>query len=79
MARAGAAPRPRTGRIKIALTGATNCWQRRDGVVHHCGVQIDLDTLPDDPVLLQQMLRDVVTVAAQQHGNCMPRTTNCAC
>jgi transposase len=31
-------------------------------------VQIDLDRLPDDPALLQQMLRDVVTAAAHQHG-----------
>ena len=27
-------------------------------------MQIDLDTLPDDPALLQRMLRDVVTAAA---------------
>jgi len=33
-----------------------------------CRVEIDLDRLPDDPALLQQMLRDVVTVAAHQHG-----------
>jgi len=31
-------------------------------------VQIDLDRLPDDPALLRQMLRDVVTAAAHQHG-----------
>jgi transposase len=31
-------------------------------------VQIDLERLPDDAKLLQQMLRDVVTAAAQQHG-----------
>ena len=31
-------------------------------------MQIDLDRLPDDPALLQQMLRDVVTAAAHQHG-----------
>ena len=37
-------------------------------VDHHCGVQIDLNRLPDDPALLQQMLRDVVTTAAHQHG-----------
>jgi hypothetical protein len=30
-------------------------------------VQIDLDTLPDDPAILQQMLRDVVATAAHQH------------
>jgi hypothetical protein len=39
------------------------CWRRRDGVEHHCGVLIDLDRLPDDPTLLQQMLRDVVITA----------------
>ena len=31
-------------------------------------MQIDLERLPDDAKLLQQMLRDVVTAAAQQHG-----------
>ena len=31
-------------------------------------MEIDLDRLPDDPALLQQMLRDVVTTAAHQHG-----------
>jgi transposase len=31
-------------------------------------VQIDLDMLPDDPAILQQMLRDVVAAAAHQHG-----------
>lgn len=45
-----------------------NCWHRRDGVDHHCEVEIDLDRLPDDPALLQQMLRDAVTTAAYQHG-----------
>ena len=31
-------------------------------------MQIDLDTLPDDPATLQRMLRDVVAAAAHQHG-----------
>ena len=31
-------------------------------------MQIDIDTLPDDPAILQQMLRDVVATAAHQHG-----------
>ena len=31
-------------------------------------MQIDLDTLPDDPAILQQMLREVVTAAAHRHG-----------
>ena len=31
-------------------------------------MEIDLDRLPDDPALLQQMLRDAVTTAAYQQG-----------
>ena len=31
-------------------------------------MQIDLDTLPDDPAILRQMLRDVLAAAAHQHG-----------
>ena len=31
-------------------------------------MQIDLDTLPDDPTLLQSMLRDVVTTSLQQQA-----------
>ena len=31
-------------------------------------MEIDLDRLPDEPALLQQMLRDVVTAAAYQQG-----------
>jgi transposase len=31
-------------------------------------VQIDLDTLPDDPAILRQMLREVVTATTQQHA-----------
>jgi hypothetical protein len=37
---------------------------RRGDIRHHRGVQIDLDTLPDDPAILQRMLRDAV----HQHG-----------
>jgi transposase len=33
-------------------------------IVHHVGVQIDLDALPDDTATLQQMLRIVLL----QHG-----------
>ena len=43
-------------------------YARRGGIGHHRGVQIDFDTLPDDPAILQQMLRDVVATAAHQHG-----------
>jgi transposase len=35
-------------------------WERRERVEHACGVQIDLAALPDDPDVLQQMLREVV-------------------
>ena len=42
-------------------------------------VQIDLDALPDDPAILQQMLREVVAAATQQHAHCTPRTTSCGC
>ena len=34
-------------------------WHRRGGIVHHSGVQIDPDALPDDPAALQQMLREL--------------------
>jgi hypothetical protein len=63
MARSGAAPQTGAGRVK-ALRFGWKPWARRDGLWHHPGVQIDLDTLPDDPAVLQQMLRDVV----HQHG-----------
>ena len=49
-------------------------WQRRDDIRHHRVVQIDLDALPDDPAILQQMLREVVRMAS-----CKPRTTSCGC
>jgi transposase len=41
---------------------------RRGGVVHHHRVQIDLDTLPDDPAILQQMLRAVVHQQSELHA-----------
>ena len=31
-------------------------------------MQIDLDSLPDDPAILRQMLRQVITTAAHQQG-----------
>ena len=34
-------------------------WQRRDDLVHHCDVQTVPDILPNDPILLQQMLREL--------------------
>ena len=36
-----------------------NRWPRRGEIGHHCGVQIDADALPNDPAVLQQMLRDL--------------------
>ena len=58
MARTGAAPQTGTRRI-ISLSGRNKLWQRRDDLVHHCDVQSDPDTLPNDPILLQQMLREL--------------------
>jgi len=44
-------------------------------------VQIDLDTLPDDPAVLQQMVRDVVAAGHQQqaalHGAVQEREAEC--
>ena len=43
---------------------------------HHCGVEIDLASLPDDPALLQQMLRDAVTTVVISTGTaCRERQT----
>lgn len=67
MACSGAAPQAGTGWVTAPKFG----WKRqvrRDGIRHHRGVQIDLDALPADPAILQQMLREVVTVAAHPHG-----------
>lgn len=58
----------RNGRDRKCENPGRKCWHRRDGVDHHCEVEIDLDRLPDDPALLQQMLRDAVTTAAYQYG-----------
>ncbi|MDR3387645.1 MAG: IS66 family transposase zinc-finger binding domain-containing protein, partial [Rudaea sp.] len=59
MAGAGATPAAGTRRIKIA--GWRNkLWPRRGGIVHHCHVPIDPDTLPDDPAVLQQMLQELL-------------------
>jgi transposase len=45
-------------RVEIAVC-CNKLWHRRGGVVHHGAVPIDPDTLPDDPALLQQMLREL--------------------
>ena len=64
----GAAPAAGTRRINFAVE-CNKLWPRRGGIVHHRVVQIDPDTLPDDPAVLQQMLQRAA----------MPRTTSCAC
>ena len=43
-------------------------WQRRGGIVHHRNVQIDPDTLPDGPALLQQMLRTMLHQQGELHA-----------
>ena len=67
VAGAGAASQAGAGRIKFAVR-RNKLWLRRGGVVHHRGVQIDLDTLPDDPALLQQMLREVLHQQDELHA-----------
>ena len=54
MAGAGAATRAATGRIIV-----TKPWRRRDAAVHHHAVPIESESLPEDPALLQQMLREL--------------------
>jgi transposase len=54
VAGAGAATRAATGRIIVTKT-----WQRRDAAVHHHAVPIESESLPEDPALLQQMLREL--------------------
>jgi len=43
-------------------------WQRRDGVGHNVDVQIDLDALPNDAAVLQQMLRTVLHQQGALHA-----------
>ena len=57
-----------TRRIKKTLFGATNSGPGSATSFINYLVQIDLDTLPDDTAILQQMLREVVTVTTQQHA-----------
>lgn len=38
---------------------AKKFWLRREDIVHHCGVEIDPDALPNDLAALQQMLREL--------------------
>ncbi|MGB7037246.1 MAG: IS66 family transposase, partial [Xanthobacteraceae bacterium] len=44
--------------VEIAVC-RNKLWHRRGAVVHHAAVPIDPDTLPNDPALLQQMLREL--------------------
>ena len=68
MACAGAAPPTGIGGVENALIPAGNAGADAAASIIIAAVQIDLERLPDDAKLLQQMLRDVVTTAAQQHG-----------
>jgi transposase len=43
------------------LVGGNKFWQRRGAIVHDGDVPSDSDRLPDDPALLQQMLRELPT------------------
>jgi transposase len=54
----GAAPAAGTRRIKNA-DWCNKLWPRRGGVIHYSLVPIDPDTLPDDPALLRQVLREL--------------------
>ena len=43
----------------IFAGSADKSWRRRDGVVHDSAMATEADTLPDDPALLRQMLREL--------------------
>ncbi len=58
MAGTDGAPEARARRLKIGQS-AHEFWRRRGAVVHHGAVQIDPDALPDDPVVLQRLLREL--------------------
>ena len=47
---------------------AINAGSRRGCLVHHSPVQIDPETLPDDPDLLQQMLRTMLQQQSELHA-----------
>ena len=65
MACSAATSRTGAGGLKTARIGQ-NHWIRRDGIGPHSRMQIDLAALPNDPTILQQMLRDLVAAAAQE-------------
>jgi hypothetical protein len=47
-------------------------WLRRGGIAHHCPVQIDPENLPDDPAVLQQMLRTLL----DRHADVLERVVS---
>jgi len=55
----------RTGGLEN-LHRRRSCWRQRGGVLHPAAVQIDLTALPDDPAVLQGMVRDAVAAARQR-------------
>src|SRR5271167_2849303 len=65
MACSATAPQTGVGGLKTAAI-RRKCWIRREGIGHHSRMQIDLAALPNDPAILQQMLRDLVAAAAQE-------------
>ena len=67
MAGTGEAAAARIGWIDLALCRHW-LWLRRGELVHHRRVQIDPDALPDDPALLQQMLRTVLQQQGELHA-----------
>jgi transposase len=57
---AGARAAPQAGACRVKISVRRNkLWPRRGGIVHHCDVRIDPETLPDDPALLRQLLREL--------------------
>ena len=42
------------------LVGRNKFWQRREAVIHHGVMPSDGDDLPDDPVILQRMLQELL-------------------
>src|ERR1700726_2038267 len=72
VARSDTAPQAAVGWIE------NSSWLRRGDVGHHCPMQIDLATLPDDPAILQQMLRDVVELLGAELADGMQRAAAAA-
>ena len=56
------------GRVERAAMRLEDAGVDAGGIVHDRCVQIDLDALPDDPAILQQMLREVVAATTQQNA-----------